>query len=289
LAVNLRTAAALLVLVSGIVVSARLDTGRNESEPEPAAYSAAEPAVFEVSLRRGVLVLTGNTVSDQHEEQLRQAAATHFPGVALRTRFRPLGVAPGWWNQATTELLAALSTIQSPSAKLQSDQLHVSGLVANESVAELQLQTLRNTLPDSATFDIQLEGIATNTTARAVCARQIAIFEAGPVNFEESGTEFRASAYPTLDRIVAMADACRDSTVSITGHTDSSGDETWNQQLSLERARAVATYLVTMGIEPERVVVAGAGSSLPVASNATRYGRSLNRRIDIYMTTIPAR
>ena len=40
-----------------------------------------------------------------------------------------------------------------------------------------------------------------------------------------------------------------------------------------------------MGIDPERMVVAGAGSSLPVASNATRYGRGLNRRIDIYMAS----
>jgi OOP family OmpA-OmpF porin len=235
-------------------------------------------------LRRGTLILTGNTATDQHEEQLRQAAVTHFPNVTLRANFRPLGVAPDWWNQATTELVAALSTIQSPTAKLQSDRLQVSGLVANESVAELRLQMLRNTLPDSATFDIQLESVATNTTARALCVRQFAMFEAGPVNFEESGTEFRASAYSTLDRVVTLADACRDSTVSITGHTDSSGDETWNQQLSLERAMAVAAYLSVKGIELVRVVVAGAGSSLPIADNATRYGRGLNRRINIYMT-----
>jgi len=284
LTLNLRTSAALLILIGGIAVSVRLDTGRDESEPELATYSAAEPANFEVSLRRGILTLTGNTVSDQHEKQLRQDAATHFPGVTLRAVFRPLGVAPDWWNQATSELLAALSTIQAPTARLLSDKLYVSGVVANKSVAELQLQALRRTLPDSATFDVRLESLATSTTARAMCARQSAAFEAGPVNFEESGTEFRSSAYPTLDRVVTLADACRDSIVSITGHTDSSGDETWNQQLSLERARAVANYLVAMGIDPERMAVAGAGSSLPIASNTTRYGRGLNRRIDIYLT-----
>jgi len=284
LALNLRTAAALLVLIGGVVVSVRLDTGRNESESELAVYSAAEPAIFEISLRRGTLTLTGNTVSDRHEEQLRQAAITHFPGTTLRAYFRPLGVAPDWWSSATTELLAALPTIQSPTAVLRADQLQVSGVVANESVAELQLQTLRKTLPESATFDIRFESAAINTTARTVCARQFAVFEAGPVNFEESGTGFLSSAYPTLDRVVALADACRDSTLSITGHTDSSGNETWNQQLSLERARVVAAYLGAMGIEPERMVVAGAGSSLPVASNTTRYGRGLNRRIDFYMT-----
>lgn len=262
----------------------RLDTGRNESNPETAAYSAAEPAVFEVSSRRGALVLSGNTVSDRHEEQLRQAAAAHFPGVVLRANFRPLGVAPDWWSQATTELVGGMSAIQSPTARLQSNRLQVSGLVANKSVAELVLQTLKGTLPGSAILDIRLESVATDTTVRAMCERHFEVFEAGPVNFEESGTEFRTSAYATLDRVVTLADACRDSTVSITGHTDSSGDETWNQQLSLERARTVAAYLGVMGIELERIAVAGAGSSLPVADNATRYGRSLNRRIDIHMT-----
>lgn len=275
---------ALLVLVAGITVSVRLDTGRNAAEPESSSYSAAEPAVFEVYWRRGSLVLKGNTVSDQHEEALQQAAATHFPEAVLHTEFRPLGVAPDWWGQASAELLSALSAIRSPTARMTPDRLRVSGLVANESAAELHLQTLMSSLPESVEFDIRLEQLAADSTPRMICARHFAVFETGPIKFEESGTELRSSAYPVLDRVVTLADACRDATVSIVGHTDSSGDETWNQQLSLERARAVASYLGRKGIEPERIIVTGAGASLPVADNATRYGRSLNRRIDVHMT-----
>jgi len=267
-----------------MAASLRLDTGRNDPESEASAYSAAEPAMFEVSLRRASLLLTGNTVSKQHEEQLRQTAALHFPAAALSTEFRPLGVAPDWWNQATTELLAALVAIESPAAILRPDQLSVRGLVPSEAVAEMRLQPLIDMLPDSAILDVRFERIATGTTSRTMCTRQFAAFKVGPVEFEESGVEIRSSAYPVLDRVVALADACRDSTVSITGHTDSSGNETLNQLLSLERARAVASYLSAMGIEPDRVIVAGAGSSLPVADNSTRFGRSLNRRIDIFMT-----
>lgn len=280
-----RTTALLFVLVCGIAVSLRLDTGRNEFEPEPAAYSAAEPAAFEISLRRGSLVLAGNTVSDQHEEQLRQIAAARFPGAALRTIFRPLGVAPDWWNPATTELLSALSAVESPTATMKADRLSVSGLVPNEAVAEMRMQPLKDTLPDSAKIDVRFERIATGMTSQTMCERHFAVFDSGPVKFEESGAEFLSSAYPILDRVVALADACRDSTISITGHTDSSGDETMNQQLSLERAMAVASYLDTMGIDTDRIIVAGAGSSLPIADNATRYGRSLNRRIDVHLTT----
>ena len=240
--------------------------------------------MFKISWRRGSLVLKGNTVSDQHEEALRRAAATHFPEAVLHTEFRPLGVAPDWWGQASTELLSALSAIRSPTAILKPDHLQVNGLVGNESVAELHLQTLRKSLPESVALDIRLEPFLADSTPRMICARHFAVSETGPVEFEESGTELRSSAYRVLDRVVTLADACRDATVTITGHTDSSGDETWNQQLSLKRAEAVARYLGTKGIEPERIIVTGAGSSLPIADNATRYGRGLNRRIDVHMT-----
>ena len=190
-------------------------------------------------------------------------------------------MAPGWWNLATTELLSSLSAIAFPTAVLKPDRLSVTGLVTSEATAAMRLQGLRNVLPGNVTLDIRFETVATTATPGAMCARQFAV---DPVRFEESGTEFRSSAYPVMDRIIALADACRDAIVTITGHTDSSGDENQNQQLSLARARAVAAYLGEMGIEPGRVNVAGAGSSLPVASNATRYGRSLNRRIDVRMT-----
>ncbi len=276
-----------MILIGGFAISVPIDMGQNESDPKLPTYSAADPAMFEISARRGTLTLSGNTVSNQHEEQLRLAVADHYPGMTVRTDFRPLGVAPSWWGQVTTELVAALPAIQSPTAQLRADILRINGVVANKAVAELQLQTLRKVLPVSATFDVRLTSVAANTTARTTCARHFTNLEPGPINFEESGTEFRASAYPALDRIVALADACRDSTVSITGHTDSSGNEARNQQLSLQRARAVASYLGEMGIEPARMVVAGAGSSLPISTNATRFGRGLNRRIDIHMT--PAR
>ena len=139
--------------------------------------------MFEVYWRRGSLVLQGNTISEQHEEALQQAAATHFPEAVLLAEFRPLGVAPDWWGQASTELLSALSAIRSPTAKLKPDHLRVSGLVANKSAAELRLQTLRKSLPESTVLDIRLEQLAADSTPRRICARYFAVFETGPVEF----------------------------------------------------------------------------------------------------------
>ncbi|XCY73787.1 OmpA family protein [Pseudomonas sp. CBR-F] len=69
--------------------------------------------------------------------------------------------------------------------------------------------------------------------------------------------------------------------VRVDGHTDASGKETYNQQLSLRRAKSVAHVLAGVGIKEENVQLRGLGSSEPVASNATAAGRTENRRVSI--------
>jgi outer membrane protein OmpA-like peptidoglycan-associated protein len=69
--------------------------------------------------------------------------------------------------------------------------------------------------------------------------------------------------------------------VRVDGHTDASGKETYNQQLSLRRAKSVAKVLTSIGMKEENVQLRGLGSSEPVASNATAAGRTENRRVSI--------
>ena len=69
--------------------------------------------------------------------------------------------------------------------------------------------------------------------------------------------------------------------VLIVGHTDASGDETYNEALSLKRAESVADYLVSKGVETDALRVIGRGSKEPLVSNETREGRIQNRRVDI--------
>ncbi|PUB39370.1 OmpA family protein [Pseudomonas marginalis] len=69
--------------------------------------------------------------------------------------------------------------------------------------------------------------------------------------------------------------------VRVDGHTDGSGKETYNQQLSLRRAKSVATVLMSVGMKEENIQLRGLGSSEPVASNDTAAGRTENRRVSI--------
>ncbi len=69
--------------------------------------------------------------------------------------------------------------------------------------------------------------------------------------------------------------------VLIVGHTDTSGDANYNKTLSLKRANSVANYLISTGMEEDKIRVIGRGSEEPVASNKTHEGRTKNRRVDI--------
>jgi OOP family OmpA-OmpF porin len=65
------------------------------------------------------------------------------------------------------------------------------------------------------------------------------------------------------------------------GHADSIGSDAYNQKLSVRRAESVKAYLVSKGIEPNRVYTEGKGEKQPVADNKTKEGRAKNRRVEI--------
>jgi len=69
--------------------------------------------------------------------------------------------------------------------------------------------------------------------------------------------------------------------VRVDGHTDASGKEAYNQQLSLRRAKSVGNVLATVGMKQENIKLQGLGSREPVASNDTAAGRTENRRVSI--------
>ena len=65
------------------------------------------------------------------------------------------------------------------------------------------------------------------------------------------------------------------------GHTDAVGSDAYNQKLSVKRAEAVKAYLVSKGIEKNRVYTEGKGKKQPVADNKTAEGRAKNRRVEV--------
>ncbi len=98
--------------------------------------------------------------------------------------------------------------------------------------------------------------------------------------FVTGKTEINKMSYPELQRLIDVMKKHTKMEVEIAGHTDDIGSDKVNNKLSLERANAVRDYIITKGIEPERLKAKGYGKTKPVASNKTDEGKKKNRRVD---------
>lgn len=104
----------------------------------------------------------------------------------------------------------------------------------------------------------------------------------GEVLFETDESSLRPTAEERLREVaVALRDGETNGTVRIVGHTDTRGSAEHNRQLSRERAASVRDYLVSEGVDAERLEIEGRGERSPVAPNDTAEGRANNRRVEI--------
>jgi len=99
--------------------------------------------------------------------------------------------------------------------------------------------------------------------------------------FDTNSTALNPGARDRLNQIADILNRYPRTRVSVQGHTDSVGSESYNLRLSEERAHSVADYLVSQGIEPSRITTIGYGESRPIATNATPEGRLQNRRVEL--------
>jgi OOP family OmpA-OmpF porin len=102
------------------------------------------------------------------------------------------------------------------------------------------------------------------------------------IQFPVGRADIDPDNYPLLSTVQDAILAFGQPRVAVEGHTDSTGTEAMNQELSQMRAEAVRQYLIENGtLSADKITAAGYGSTRPLASNATRAGRAVNRRIDV--------
>lgn len=109
----------------------------------------------------------------------------------------------------------------------------------------------------------------------------LAITLKGDVGFDLNSDVVRPGLYNELDRIAQIMVKYPQTSIRVEGHTDSTGSETYNQQLSERRANSVNNLLVQRGVQAQRINIIGYGESQPMATNATPAGRQMNRRVEI--------
>lgn len=112
---------------------------------------------------------------------------------------------------------------------------------------------------------------------------QIYLIMPGNITFDSNDANIKPAFQPVLNSIAKVINEYSKTMVQVNGYTDSTGSAATNNSLSLMRANSISNYLRLRGVDGNRIVSNGYGSSNPIASNATAAGREQNRRVEIVL------
>ncbi|MBI4698732.1 MAG: OmpA family protein [Nitrospirae bacterium] len=132
-----------------------------------------------------------------------------------------------------------------------------------------QERDLRQSLANSESATIRREG------------NLLAISLKGDVTFDYNSAVVRPGLYSEIEKIANAMQQYPETVARVEGHTDSTGSETYNMDLSVRRAQAVKDLLTQKGVASERLETVGFGESVSIATNDTEAGRMMNRRVEI--------
>ncbi len=108
----------------------------------------------------------------------------------------------------------------------------------------------------------------------------------GNITFSTASSSLKVDFYEVLDSVALVLEEFEKTIIAVAGYTDSRGSDSYNQNLSEQRANSVASYLKGKKVNPVRFEVIGFGERNPIADNNTASGRSLNRRVELTLLPI---
>lgn len=128
---------------------------------------------------------------------------------------------------------------------------------------------------EAASLQGQLDEMKATQTARGI------VLTLGDVLFDTGKSELKSGAARKLDQLAQFLNDHPDRRVEIDGFTDSVGTDSYNEELSQNRADSVRSALLARGIDGTRITTQGFGKEYPVATNTDASGRQLNRRVEV--------
>jgi outer membrane protein OmpA-like peptidoglycan-associated protein len=110
---------------------------------------------------------------------------------------------------------------------------------------------------------------------------RLVVTMSGAVLFDVNSAVLKPTAMDKLAQMAGVLVRYPENDILVKGYTDNTGSESYNQDLSERRAKAVKNYLILKGVSSGRITSLGFGETMPVASNATPEGRHKNRRVEV--------
>lgn len=117
---------------------------------------------------------------------------------------------------------------------------------------------------------------------------EINLIMPGNISFNTNEFAVRDQFYPVLDSVAQVLAKFKDTSLVVTGHTDSTGAADYNYNLSNRRATSVTNALASRGVDQSRLLSQGMGPDQPLASNETESGKAQNRRVELKIVAQPS-
>ncbi len=229
---------------------------------------------FSASGSGGVVTLQGRFPNQETIDQVADAARRLHPGTTIINSMAIREVVGSTWLQSIDGLLDVVTRLDPWTIDVAEGQVSITGLsVDTESAIAIAVLT-------EEVVGGQLSVVTDVEADPEAVALQLTQLLQGSAPFEGNDAALSAEGIVLLDEAILILRGNPSTRVVVEGHTDDEGDAEDNLALSQQRAEAVVAYLVTGGIEPDRLTAIGYGEERPIADNVTDEGRAQNQRIE---------
>ena len=177
----------------------------------------------------------------------------------------------------------SIANLQSEKTKLAADLSNISLAKSKElqAMKESSAAEKKRQQALAAKFNF-VQTLYDNKEAEVYRQQDNVLIRAHGFAFNSGASEIDARNFALMNKIIESLSQFPDAKIVVSGHTDSTGNENLNQELSQQRAEKVAQFLTQVGkIPANRIQYVGYGKSRPVANNETPEGRAANRRVEI--------
>jgi outer membrane protein OmpA-like peptidoglycan-associated protein/osmotically-inducible protein OsmY len=258
------------------------------------------------------LEFDGAVPGDDERDRILSRARSLLPGRTFDDRAREEEGAPDGWLDAVLAGLEQLAGLESGRLEVVGLKIMLHGTTDNEETLARVRETLKSGLPrgyegdnevtyvappepdeeevkkaeakqnkvDVSTVEKEIE-TTSNTIAPEECEAVLnSRVKRGKLFFRRDSARLDSRDQKIIEPLSKVLDRCPEATILIVGHTDSDGAAAYNQRLSEQRAQAVVAFLVSIGVDEQRLTAIGYGETKPVARNRGRANKARNRRIE---------
>lgn len=247
----------------------------------------------------GEVVLSGQVAGHAAKAELARAAAPLFNGAPVVDRMTVIEAASENWVRTAREGLVLLAQLRRGEARINDQELTISGEAREDAVHAQIREALGRVLPTayrgrdmvvvrpdppptSVGSAQETAAIQPKLSPEAEACQGVlqSLMRTGTIEFARGSAELDAESFATLQRLAEAAAKCEKVRIEVAGHTDIEGLPQYNQRLSERRAQAVVDFLAEAGVPTARMHAVGYGFARPAVPNTTDENKARNRRIE---------